>query len=166
MKWLRTFINCNARFSEEPSFFFFFLNELRLFDWPKYPRKSFPSNFCEKNLVVLTMLQSTRMGKLSIQDQNRIMLPCLGGHTNIMNLPHSCCLCLDVCSKVVELLETLEDTRQSMPDVLLMVVPKLQAFLSESVFFWTFGCCSTLTELDLSRSYIVALNFSMQKRIC
>ncbi|XP_059429066.1 TMV resistance protein N-like [Corylus avellana] len=126
--------------------------------------------------------------KLSMQDLNKIILPCLGGQTNFMNLPHSCCLCLDVCSKVVEFLETLEDTRQSMPNVpsveesaissmaeLLqlsppmntsdsadacssIVFPKLQqAFLSESILFWTFGCYSTLTELDLSRSYIVAL---------
>jgi hypothetical protein len=122
--------------------------------------------------------------KLSIQDLNRIMLPCLGGYTKFMNLPHSCCLCINACSKVVEFLETVEDTRQSMPDVLSIeestissmakllpptnmsdstdgcssiVFPKLQAFLPKSIFFWTFGCCSTLTELDLTRSYIVAL---------
>jgi hypothetical protein len=52
MKRLKIFINSNARFSEEPNFL---SNELRLLDWPNYPGESLPSNFCGKNLIVLTM---------------------------------------------------------------------------------------------------------------
>jgi hypothetical protein len=55
MKKLKIFINRNARFSEESNFLF---TELRLLDWPNYPRESLPSNVCAKNLVVLTMPRS------------------------------------------------------------------------------------------------------------
>jgi len=55
MKRLRLLISRNARFSEEPNFL---SNELRLLDWPEYPGESFPSNFCGKNLVELSMPHS------------------------------------------------------------------------------------------------------------
>lgn len=55
MKRLRLLISHNARFSEEPTFL---SNELRLLNWPEYPGESFPSNFCGKNLVELSMPRS------------------------------------------------------------------------------------------------------------
>jgi hypothetical protein len=55
MTRLKMFINRNAHFSKEPNFL---SNELRLLDWPNYPGESLPSNFCGKNLVVLTMPRS------------------------------------------------------------------------------------------------------------
>jgi hypothetical protein len=55
MTRLKMFINRNACFSEKPNFF---SNELRLLDWSNYPGESLPSNFCGKNLVVLTMPRS------------------------------------------------------------------------------------------------------------
>jgi hypothetical protein len=55
MEKLKMFINRNARFFEEPDFL---STELRLLDWPNYPGESLPSNFCAKNLIVLTMPRS------------------------------------------------------------------------------------------------------------
>jgi hypothetical protein len=55
MKRLRLIIIHSAHFSEQPTFL---SNELRLIDWPKYPGKSFPSNFRGKNLIVLRMPHS------------------------------------------------------------------------------------------------------------
>ncbi|KAG2664262.1 hypothetical protein I3760_16G072700 [Carya illinoinensis] len=49
---LRVLINCNALFSEPPSYF---SNELRVLDFKNYHGTSFPSNFNGKNLVDLRM---------------------------------------------------------------------------------------------------------------
>ena len=80
------------------------------FYWAEFEHLFFSSAWAQDRLEYIFSLMSqagfakssARSTRLQpyIQDQNRTILPCLGGHTNIMNLPHSCCLCLNICSKV------------------------------------------------------------------
>ncbi|KAG6673332.1 hypothetical protein I3842_16G106500 [Carya illinoinensis] len=70
---LRVLINCNALFSEPPSYF---SNELRVLDFKNYHGTSLPSNFNGKNLVDLRMTMC-KLKSLGNKFKNFQNLKCL-----------------------------------------------------------------------------------------
>ncbi|XP_062158801.1 disease resistance protein RUN1-like [Alnus glutinosa] len=106
MTRLKMFINRNACFSEKPNFL---SNELRLLDWSNYPGESLPSNFCGKNLVVLTMPRSQLKELEGVQNfQNMTIMNLVGCEflrkiPNVSRIPNLEELDLHGCKNLVEI---------------------------------------------------------------